>query len=134
MISIFKGKTFFLSNFYMEPDFTHVEGEYQAAKCAFPEDQIRFAGLSPREAKWLGRRVELREDWDRVKIPVMHKLVRAKFTDHPDLAKLLLSTKDEQLVEGNDWGDRFWGVCKGIGQNHLGRILMAVRAELRRKQ
>jgi predicted NAD-dependent protein-ADP-ribosyltransferase YbiA (DUF1768 family) len=32
--------------------------------------------------------------------------------------------------EGNTWNDRFWGVCRGSGLNHLGRILMEVRAEV----
>jgi len=34
------------------------------------------------------------------------------------------------LVEGNSWNDVWWGVCEGEGENHLGRILMDIRAEI----
>ena len=61
----------------------------------------------------------------------MLDVVRAKFDQHPDLAQKLLATGDEELVEGNDWGDIYWGVYKGRGNNMLGKILMRVRAELR---
>lgn len=65
----------------------------------------------------------------------MLKLVRNKFSQ-PYLTKLLLETGDEHLVEGNDYQDRFWGCVKSrdgdwIGKNHLGRILMQVRDELK---
>jgi predicted NAD-dependent protein-ADP-ribosyltransferase YbiA (DUF1768 family) len=60
----------------------------------------------------------------------MEELVRRKFAD-PELAEKLLATGDEELVEGNTWNDRFWGVCRGEGRNELGKILMRVRAELR---
>ena len=63
----------------------------------------------------------------------MLNVVRAKFDQHPDLAQKLLETGDEELVEGNTWGDRYWGVCGGKGKNMLGKILMRVREELRRK-
>lgn len=61
----------------------------------------------------------------------MHDIVRAKFEQNPDLRQKLLSTGSEELIEGNTWGDTFWGVCKGSGQNWLGRILMFVRDEVR---
>jgi predicted NAD-dependent protein-ADP-ribosyltransferase YbiA (DUF1768 family) len=60
----------------------------------------------------------------------METLVREKFTRHAPLAELLVATGDLDLVERNRWRDTFWGVCNGIGENHLGRILMIVRAEL----
>jgi len=43
----------------------------------------------------------------------------------------LLATGDETLQEGNRWNDRYWGVCRGVGKNHLGNILMEVREYLR---
>ena len=61
----------------------------------------------------------------------METLIREKFMRHPELAKQLRTTSPHTLVELNSWGDRFWGVCRGRGQNHLGRILMAVRDALR---
>lgn len=42
----------------------------------------------------------------------------------------LLATGGVELIEGNDWGDAFWGVCGGYGQNWLGVLLMLVRSEL----
>ena len=59
-------------------------------------------------------------------LDVMRDLVVQKFSD-PLLQSLLETTGDEELIEGNHWGDVFWGVCKGVGENHLGKILMKVR-------
>jgi predicted NAD-dependent protein-ADP-ribosyltransferase YbiA (DUF1768 family) len=46
---------------------------------------------------------------------------------------MLLATDDEELVEGNWWNDTFWGVCRGDGENNLGKIIMKVRDELRQQ-
>ena len=83
----------------------------------------------PVTAKKMGRRVNLRKDWEDVKIQVMEKGLRLKFQD-PTLRKKLLATGDEELVEGNPWGDRYWGVCNGSGKNKLGKLLMKIREEL----
>jgi len=61
----------------------------------------------------------------------MHGLLQQKFKHGSPLADLLLKTGTQDLVEGNTWGDTFWGVCRGKGKNHLGRLLMLVRQELR---
>ena len=58
--------------------------------------------------------------------------IREKFK-HTDLKELLLSTGDQELVEGNTWNDTYWGICRGEGQNNLGKILMKVRMELRQQ-
>lgn len=121
----------FLSNFWIEPDGTHVEGEYQAAKCKFLVDRSLFIELSPAKAKKLGRRVPIRDDWESVKLDIMYDLVSRKFKDHPDLAAKLLATGDQELVEGNNWRDTFWGVYNGVGENHLGKILMRIRSEMK---
>lgn len=60
----------------------------------------------------------------------MLDLQRQKYTV-PYLREKLLATGDAELVEGNTWGDRFWGVCNGVGQNWLGRLLMQVRDEIK---
>jgi predicted NAD-dependent protein-ADP-ribosyltransferase YbiA (DUF1768 family) len=73
--------------------------------------------------------VPIRSDWDEVKVEVMRALVRIKFST--DLQPHLLSTGEAELVEGNWWGDQFWGVCDGKGENWLGRILMETRAAFR---
>src|SRR3990167_4228130 len=134
-IQYFKGEYRFLSNFYIEPDGSHVEGEYQAAKCADPTDAQKFVGLDPLRAKRLGGTVRLRPDWAEVKRYVMFDLVLKKFMDHPDLLQRLISTGSEDLYEGNNWHDVFWGVCDGKcrhrcnggGDNNLGKILETVR-------
>ncbi len=92
--------------------------------------------LPTSDAKRLGRHVELRPDWEDVKIAIMEEIVRTKFTQNEDLKAMLLATGDLVLEEGNAWGDTFWGVDAKTreGQNHLGRILMRVREELRNKE
>lgn len=129
-INSFQGTYRFLSNFYIEPDGTCVEVEYQAAKCANEAEETRFIGLTPGHAKRLGRQVKLRPDWEDVKLSIMEDLVWKKFGEHAGLAALLRETGDAELIEGNNWGDRYWGVYWGSGANHLGRILMRVRDDL----
>ena len=84
---------------------------------------------TPGLAKKMGRSVSLRPDWEDIKDDVMLEGLYRKFTND-ELAEWLLDTGDEELVEGNWWGDRYWGVCNGIGQNKLGKLLMKVREEL----
>lgn len=135
-ISEFKGKYFFLSNYYTAPVeydgilYLNNEAAFQAAKCLAVGERKRFAYLTPPDAKRLGRSVLLRKDWEQVKTQVMYEICLCKFTQNPQLAKMLLETGDAELIEGNTWGDRVWGVCKGEGENRLGKILMRVRAEI----
>ena len=63
----------------------------------------------------------------------MARVIRLKFTQHPVLAARLLQTGEEELIEGNTWNDRFWGQCQGVGENHLGRLLMELRTALRKE-
>lgn len=132
-IQEFKGEYRFLSNFYIEPDGTHVEGEYQAHKLDPPWDGLllNLKTIGPKEAKGIGRHFDksgqTRKDWRDVNIGIMAMLIMRKFTDHPTLAKRLVNTYPAYLEEGNWWGDQFWGVCNGIGRNWLGRTLMGVR-------
>lgn len=137
-IAEFQGEHRWLSNFWMcnvefeGETYTSSESAYQAAKCKNPADRQKFRILGPGAAKRLGKTVELRKDWDAVKITVMRKIVYAKFSQNAVIKQKLLETGDRQLIEGNAWHDRFWGVCGGEGRNELGKILMSVREELRR--
>src|SRR6266508_6233893 len=88
-----------------------------------------IAASSPMAARVLGQTVPLRVGWDDQKRTVMARLLRAKFSD-ARLAAALLATGTGQLVEVNTWGDHYWGVCAGRGDNHLGRLLMVLRDEL----
>jgi len=134
-ISEFQGKYRWLSNFwscmveYEGLRFASSEAAYQAAKCANDFDKLQFIGIEPGASKRLGRHINIRHDWEKVKIHVMTDIVRAKFKQNDDLRKLLIDTGDAKLVEGNTWNDTFWGVCNGIGRNELGKILMKVRQE-----
>ena len=138
-IESFRGQYGFLSNFYEAPVsyggliYLNAEAAFQAQKCLTDEEKRPFTDMPPSKAKRIGRQVRLREDWEQVKVGLMEEIVRAKFTQNEDLAWLLLATGDAQLVEGNTWNDTFWGVDlrKGVGENHLGRILMKVREELK---
>lgn len=148
-ISSFVGPYRFLSNFYPwekgshrpYPSITVVaygrafpssEHAFQAAKCAFPGDYARFQEpeLTAAQAKLLGRKVPLRADWEAVKVHVMWAIVADKFNRNSQMKEQLLATGEAALVEGNHWGDRYWGVSGGVGENMLGRILMAVRGKL----
>lgn len=135
-ISEFRGEHEFLSNFF--PSTVHLDGAsyptvehaFQAAKTLDPDERERVRTCTwPGGAKRLGKRVALRIDWEEAKLGIMESLVREKFAD-PDLRQRLLATGSRELIEGNRWGDTYWGVCRGRGANHLGRILMKVRDEL----
>ena len=127
----------YLSNFY--PACVQVDGleylsseaAFQAAKCANLQDRLGVQELNSNDSKRLGRQVPLRRDWEQIKVREMEKIVRAKFTQNPHLAQFLMETGDAELIEGNTWYDTFWGVDlkTGQGENHLGRILMALRED-----
>ena len=127
----------FLSNFYpstivVENKFYKtVEHAYQALKSEDNDvrEIIRLAE-TPGKAKRLGRCVALRDGWDDMRENVMYDLLQKKF-DNPFLSEKLLHTENAELVEGNNWNDTFFGVCRGVGQNILGKLLMKVRSELR---
>lgn len=108
--------------------FSNVEAAYHAAKCANPADRAQFTHLSAPAAKERGSLVAMRADWDSAKREVMASLLRQKFND-PVLRRLLLQTGGCDIVEGNTWNDQFWGVCNGVGENNLGKLLMQVRRE-----
>jgi ribA/ribD-fused uncharacterized protein len=137
MIDNFKGKYRFLSNFYPcliryeENFYPSVEHAYQAAKTLDLDFQkaIFFAPYAV-DAKRIGRNAPLREDWEDIKVDVMENLLKQKFSIF-ELKSKLLATGNEELVEGNWWGDTFWGVCRGVGENHLGKLLMEIREEIR---
>lgn len=109
------------------------EHYFQAQKFNDAEyrEKIRLAP-DPKTAANLGRsrKVPLREDWETIKVEVMRKAVKKKFTTHPELRELLLGTGTEKLVE-NAPGDYYWGCgADGSGKNMLGAILEEVRSGL----
>lgn len=139
-ITRFTGEHRFLSNFW--PAEVNLQGEaypsvehaYQAAKAVDSSERKQFQNvkMTAGQAKRAGRALSARKNWNAVKGVIMGGgLVAQKFCMHEDLAQRLLATGDAVLKEGNTWGDTYWGVCEGEGQNHLGRILMGVRQGIR---
>ena len=135
-INSFTGDYKFLSNFYpckVELDgveYPSVEHAYQAAK-TLDKDERKVFHKRPLptagESKKLGRKLKMRPDWESVKLQVMEELLVQKFADDL-LKKQLQETGEATLVEGNYWGDDFWGVDKKKGgKNHLGKLLMKIR-------
>lgn len=131
--------------------FPSVEHAFQAAKTLDESEKKKFAdtNLSAREAKQMGRALELRPDWDEVRHIIMMILVRTKFFNNPDLETCLLETGTAKLVMGStnsDQYDSYWGMWINPdssvepdmnptslfleGENRLGNILMDVRKEL----
>jgi len=145
MIDRFVGDYAFLSNFYpCEISFVFtgdafkptvkapsVEHAYQAQKATNIWDVLKVVNCyKAGDAKRMGRNIKIRPEWEAIKLEVMEDLLRLKFKS-PVLLKMLLATGDHELVEGNTWGDIYWGVCGKGGQNHLGRLLMMLRDEYR---
>lgn len=129
----FDGQDRFLSNFFVEADGKSGEHRFQASKAVLDEEKAWvMAASNPGEAKFRGRRVKMRPDWDTYRHEAMLAVVRYKFSE-PSLAVALLLTGEAELIEANSWNDKYWGVDKwtGNGENHLGKILMQVRGEIR---
>ena len=154
-INSFRGRFVFLSNFYPcriehkginYPSVEHyyvalkintlqfIDGQYYTA----PDFRELIARITDAgDVKKVGKIVKVRGDWEEKKLGFMDWGVREKFKD-ANLASMLLDTGDLQLIEGNSWHDNFWGVCScpkcgDRGENHLGRILMSIREELKLK-
>ena len=138
-IAGFVGKYRWLSNFYLcrvkwdGRVYGSAEAAYQSGKYP-PAERDIFTTLDPDGAKELALKKPYdMKAWERVKEQTMREVVRAKFTQHPDLAAKLLATGERYLEETNWWGDKVWGVYQGVGQNLLGKILMDLRNNLRKK-
>ena len=151
MINSFKGKYFFLSNYYPSPvsekfkdgtiiTYPTVEHAFQATKTKDISLRKQIANCAtPKDAKHMGRHISLRKDWNDIKIQVMITYLRIKFSN-PELKQKLINTGNDYLEEGNNWHDNLYGncyceKCKDInGQNHLGRMLMQVREEAKNNE
>ena len=131
----FRGKYYFLSNFYPAKityrgfNFNSVEHGYQAFKAIYEEDfrKIQYA-KSSKSAKRLGSLIPVRDDWDDIKLNIMYNLLEEKFSILYFKERLL--EIDEPIIEENDWGDTFWGVYNGKGENNLGKLLTKIKNEI----
>lgn len=134
-IKLLRGTHFFLSNFSDSPKTPPtLEHHYQAAKT----DNLAYKDMimsakTPAEAKRLARNAPIKPNWNEIKLKVMEDLLRKKFSD-PTLKKKLIETGNEEIIEENWWGDKFWGICNNEGKNNLGKLLMKIRDELKNEK
>lgn len=108
--------------------FMSTEAAYQASKTKQLSIAKQFQTLSGLEAKRHSKTIYVRKDWQDIRVSVMAQLIFQKFFNDLDLREKLLETGDRYIEETNNWKDTFWGVCNGVGENNLGKILMATRA------
>lgn len=155
MINSFTGRWSFLSNFYpCQIDYqgiTYPSTEHYYVAMKIDNDQMIngqfFSKIDVREliskistpgqVKRFGRSLKLRDDWDNVRLSVMEWCLREKFKND-SLKEMLIKTGDEELIEGNYWHDNYFGSCTcnkcgNVGHNHLGKILMKIRKEIKEK-
>jgi len=143
MIRQFRGKYSPFSNFSFHTvaleNIVFPTGEH-AFQCYKAKTEDGFDAVleapTPSNAKRIARQIDMRDDWEEVKDEVMYNVIKAKVEQHRDVKELLLSTGDEEIQEGNTWGDEYWGVSlpSGRGRNQLGKTWMRVRRELQNAQ
>jgi ribA/ribD-fused uncharacterized protein len=132
----FFGHYRFLSNYHeckIEYEgfiYDSTEAAYQSCKTLDLSIREQFTLMKPNESRTNGRKLQIRPDWDEVRLKVMEDVCRLKFTTNSYLKEMMLETGDRYLEETNHWGDVFFGVCNGVGENNLGKILMKIRSEL----
>lgn len=119
--------------YYDNVEYWTVENFYQAMKSQTRAEAAKIACMSPFAAKNYWRNHTPRQDFDKIKLEVMEYALRQKFCSGSTWLFKLMETGDEEIVENNNWGDKFWGVDvrNGLGLNHLGNILMKIREEYR---
>lgn len=133
------GPFYFLSNFY--PIILEIDGKkyrssehyYQACKALNMDEHEKIRNtLTPNDSKKMARTIKSFDpNWDTNRLTVMRKVLEVKFAI-PEMREALLATDGFELIEGNYWGDDFWGVCTSEGQNNLGKILMELREKYKR--
>jgi ribA/ribD-fused uncharacterized protein len=158
VITEFRRQYRFLSSFYDQAPFTWTdwtgqlwqaptrEHAFQASKTV-NEKAIHWVMTAPSagEAKTRGRQVPLVAGWDTISRSVMLRLAVGQYQLYPELCALLAATAPAILIEGNSWGDYFWGAIPDsalgqmiprwadgtlAGHNWLGRVLMMAREVL----
>lgn len=147
-LNIFLSNYFKCSIEYGGLTYKSAEAAYQAQKCITDEERIPFTHYTPYEAHEAGQKVKLRSDWEKVKLVIMEEIVRAKFVQNKDIASYLHDyligdifaggrrIRGEAILEEcSRQPDLFWGIDEktGEGENHLGKILMKIREEVRHR-
>lgn len=140
VIDSFTGEWACLSNFWSTNVCGYPSAEHylQANKTLdlAQREAFKDPSVTPGKAKRMGRSLELRPDWELVKIAVMAVAVFVKFQPGSYCGLTLMDSYPAHLVEGNYWHDNFWGNCTCarcsniLGLNHLGILLETRRSEL----
>lgn len=144
MIHKFKDKTRWLSNMtlvnirYNDCVYKSVEHAYQSAKNDSPLwKSFCLMEDNPYKIKMASKEIEIISNWDEIKLDVMEKCLIEKFTQEPFRTQLI-ETGNQNIQEGNEWGDKFWGVdlkeSPNVGENHLGRLIMKIRDKINNKE
>lgn len=113
------------------------EHAYHSEKFEDPEilNQLRRT-RSAHDAMKLAyaNRDKYRSNWDEIKLNVMKDILRAKVAQHPYVKKKLLETGGKELIE-DSWRDSYWGWGPNKdGENHMGKLWMEIRDEVRAQQ
>lgn len=148
-----RGKYMSFSNFFHAPfvidgiTYQWSEQYIMAQKAIlFDPEMLKkiMVAKTPAECKKLGRKVKGfdAEKWAAVCEELSYPGILAKFRQNPNIGSVLVSTGDALIAEARD---RIWGCGltkkeaektspeEWPGKNHLGNILMKVRAELRKE-
>lgn len=143
MINYFRGEYGWLSNMTEVPIdyagnlFRSVENAYIWAKSP-NKYWLEFCLNNPPDiCKKKSKEIDVRKDWEEVKLGIMYELLKLKFNQEPFKTKLL-NTGNQNIIEGNYWNDKFWGMClksnPNEGENWLGRLIMNIRQKLKYKK
>ena len=111
-----------------------VENFYVAMKV--PNNSVRhrerqkIAQMNPGLVKKYGKTLNIRKDWNIVKMDFMRIGIEHKFKKGTSWYEKLYSY-DKPCVEWNNWGDVFYGKCifSKEGENHLGKLIDRIKTE-----
>ena len=137
----FRNEYYFLSNMYKSTVeykgviFTCVETAFQAQKLKLINpntDLSEFNNMSGFDAKkYFKHNIRLNaeqiKEWNNTRDNIMAEVIYCKFSQNDYLRRKLIETSDITIIEENNWGDTYWGVCNNKGLNKLGNILMKTR-------
>lgn len=136
MIHEFRDENRWLSNFaeceivVKGLTYPSVENAYMSMKSTDNDWKELCTKITPGQAKTKSKNIVIRDNWDDIKIMVMSFCLTQKFNQEPFKSKLI-ATGNQNIQEGNRWGDKFWGVdlkeSPNVGENHLGRLIMNIR-------
>jgi ribA/ribD-fused uncharacterized protein len=134
----FSGDFEFLSNMYVLDVpiefrgklYKSSENAYQSAKFIDLQLKEDIKNASSKGSKKIANnnKNNIVLNWSVIKLDIMAEVVFKKFLYNLDLREMLLRTGDVYIEETNMWNDCFYGVCNGVGENHLGKILMRTRS------